>query len=54
MQQLHGTGEIVRDKQKPQDRLRKIEQLHGTERHSGRQPIRLGECDRHSATQWDQ
>ena len=51
-QQLHGTGETVKDSQHPREKVSYMHQLHGTERDSERKPATIGDRERQADTPW--
>ena len=54
MQQIHRTGETVRESQTQYETARDMQQLHGSRKGSNRQPATIGDSERHAATPWDQ
>ena len=47
----HATGERVRDRQQQWEIKRDMQQLHGTERDSEKQPVKMRDIKRSAATQ---
>ena len=53
MQQLHKTGEIVRESEHQEEKVRDMQQLHGTGRDKEKHQAKMGVSEGHDETQWN-